>query len=471
MSHPPVTRFAPSPTGFLHLGNARTALFNALMSRGDNGRFLLRLEDTDQERSEDRYREALVEDLRWLGLDWQAGYGVGGEAGPWRQAERGEIYAQYFQQLEDQGLSYPCFCSRETLERTRRAQRAAGQPPRYPGTCAGIDPEQARRRLEAGEPATWRFRVPRGERVEFEDFVRGRQVFETDEIGDFVIRRTDGTPAFFFSNALDDALMGVSHVLRGEDHLANTPRQLLLLAALGLAAPAYGHLPLIADQDGGPLSKRAGSLSLRQLREAGYLPGALCNYMARLGHHYEDEERYREFEELARDFRRDAIGRSPARFDPDQLRYWQKQAVARLGGEAVREWLAPAIRRHVPPGKEAAFAELIRPNVVFPEDARDWADRLFGRQPAMDEAARSVVEEAGPGFYQAALDALEATGTDYAAWTNRIRRETGAKGRGLFMPLRVALTGRRDGPGLDGVLELLGTAESCRRLERCASLA
>ena len=470
MSNRPVTRFAPSPTGFLHLGNARTALFNALMTLSEEGRFLLRLEDTDQERSEDQYRDALVTDLRWLGLDWQAGYAVGGEGGPWRQSERDEIYAEYFQKLEAQGLSYPCFCSRETLERTRQAQRAAGQPPRYPGTCAGIDPEEARRRLEAGESATWRFRVPQGEQVEFQDFVRGKQQFATEEIGDFVIRRTDGTPAFFFSNALDDALMGVTHVLRGEDHLANTPRQLLLLEALDLQAPRYGHLPLIADQDGGPLSKRAGSLSLKQLRESGYLPGALRNYMARLGHHYEDEERYRELEELAQDFSAQSIGRSPARFDPEQLRYWQKQAVSHLSETTAHEWLAPAITDLVPPGKQEAFTALIRTNVVFPEEAREWAHRLFGKNPGMDEAAQAVVEEAGPGFYQAALDALEATGPDYAAWTEQVRRDTGAKGRGLFMPLRVALTGRRDGPGLEGVLKLLGTAESCRRLERCASL-
>ncbi len=471
MSASPVTRFAPSPTGFLHLGNSRTALFNALMARAGNGEFMLRIEDTDQERSQARFLEALVEDLRWLGLHWQRGHGMSGEGGPWRQAERGEIYAEYFQRLEQAGKSYPCFCSRESLEKARRAQRAAGKPPRYPGTCARIEPEEARRRLEAGEPATWRFRVPDEGVIEFEDFVRGPQRFRSDEIGDFVIRRTDGTPAFFFSNAVDDALMGVTHVLRGEDHLTNTPRQKLLLEALDLAVPEYGHLPLIADSDGGPLSKRVGSLSLRDFRAEGYLPGALLNYMARLGHHYDNEERYRELDELAAEFDVARIGRSPARFDPDQLLYWQRQAVAALDETGARRWLTPAVSGMVPPGKLPAFTALIRHNVIFPEEAREWAQRLFGREPKLDEAARKVIEEAGRDFYESALDALEATGADYAAWTDRIRQDTGTRGRGLFMPLRVALTGRRDGPQLDGVLDLLGTAESCRRLERCAKLA
>ncbi|MCP1727090.1 glutamyl-tRNA synthetase [Natronospira proteinivora] len=467
----PVTRFAPSPTGHIHLGNARTALFNALYATGQGGQFMLRVEDTDAERSRDEFLEALMRDLRWLGLDWQLGHDAGGDQGPYRQSRRQAIYERYFTQLQEQGLSYPCFCSKEQLKLSRQAQRAAGKPPRYAGTCARLDPAEAQRRLDAGEPASWRFRVPSGQRIEFEDFVRGPQHFATDDIGDFVIRRTDGTPAFFFSNAVDDALMGVSHVMRGEDHLTNTPRQLMLLEALGLPTPAYGHLPLIADSDGGPLSKRAGSLGLRDLRREGYLPLAILNYMARLGHRYDEEERLRSLVELARDFDVARVGKAPARYDAHQLLYWQKQAVAELDTEAAWNWMADAVSTAVPPGKAQAFATLIKPNVTFPEQARDWAHRLFNGAAPMDEAAKAVIEESGRDFFETALDALEATGLDYTNWTQRIRQLTGAKGKKLFLPLRVALTGQRSGPDLDGVLALIGQSEAMRRLERCISLS
>ncbi|MEA5444554.1 glutamate--tRNA ligase [Gammaproteobacteria bacterium AB-CW1] len=466
-----VTRFAPSPTGHIHVGNARTALFNALFSRGRSGQFMLRVEDTDPERSRDEFLQSLMEDLRWLGLNWQLGHEAGGDAGPYRQSQRQYIYEDYFQRLQAAGHSYPCFCSRERLERLRAAQRASGQPPRYDGACAGLSEAEARGKLEAGEPATWRFRVKAYETVSFEDFVRGPQQFRTDEIGDFVIRRTDGTPAFFFSNAVDDALMGVTHVMRGEDHLTNTPRQLMLLKALDLLTPEYGHLPLIADSDGGPLSKRAGSLGIRQFRDEGYLPLALLNYMARLGHRYDDEERLRSLDELAADFDPGRIGKAPARYDAGQLLYWQKQAVARLNGEEAWQWMAAAVADAVPPGKARAFAELIRPNCVFPRDARDWAHRLFDDLDPMPAEAVSVIEESGREFFESALDALESAGTDYQSWVDRIRQLTGAKGKKLFLPLRAALTGSRSGPDLDGVLRLIGQHEAARRLERCTRLA
>ncbi|MDQ2068936.1 glutamate--tRNA ligase [Natronospira bacteriovora] len=464
------TRFAPSPTGHIHVGNARTALFNALLARGRGGHFMLRVEDTDAERSRDNFLTSLMEDLRWLGLDWSLGHDAGGEQGPYRQSERQAIYARHFKRLDDAGLIYPCFCTPEQLKRSRAAQRAAGKPPRYAGTCARLDPDEARRRLESGEPASWRFRVPSGRRIEFEDFIRGPQSFQSDEIGDFVIRRTDGTPAFFFSNALDDALMGVSHVMRGEDHLTNTPRQLLLLEALDLPAPVYGHLPLIADSDGGPLSKRAGSLGIRDFRAEGYLPLALLNYMARLGHRYDEEDRFRSLEELAADFAPGRVGRAPARYDAQQLLHWQKVAVARLDADAAWQWMADAVAGAVPPGKARAFCDLIRHNVVFPAEARAWARRLFDHPGDLDADTRAVVEESGREFFEAALDALEATGPDYQEWVDRIRQTTGARGKKLFMPLRIALTGSRRGPELDGVLTLIGQTEAARRLERCIGL-
>src|ERR1700722_4897630 len=235
------TRFAPSPTGDLHLGNARTALFNELLARHMGGRFLLRIEDTDAQRSEEAHTRGVIADLRWLGLDWDAGPDREDARGPYRQSERGPIYAADFTALEKSGTVYPCYCSALELEVSRRTQLAAGKAPRYAGVCRELSFEERARRRERGLAPTLRFRVPAGVRIDFMDFVHGAQSFSSDDIGDFVVRRADGTAAFFFSNAVDDARMGVTHVLRGEDHLANTPRKLLILAALQLRTPVYGH--------------------------------------------------------------------------------------------------------------------------------------------------------------------------------------------------------------------------------------
>ncbi|VAW71637.1 Glutamyl-tRNA(Gln) synthetase, partial [hydrothermal vent metagenome] len=320
------TRFAPSPTGEIHLGNLRTALFNALYARREQGIFLLRIENTDAVRSKPEFEQALMRDLRWLSLNWQEGPEVGGEHAPYHQSARLETYSHYYQTLAAVDACYPCFCSETQLKLARKAQRTAGQPPKYLGTCAHLSTAEIEKKLAEGGKPTLRFRVPPGQRVEFEDFVRGVQRFASSDIGDFIIRRSDGTPAFFFTNAIDDALMGVSHVLRGEDHLTNTPRQLMLLAALSLPAPAYGHLSLLVGSDGSPLSKRHGSRSMRQLREAGYLPGAILNYLARLGHKYAADH-YLDVSELAAAFDLARLSKAPARFDETQLRYWQKEAV------------------------------------------------------------------------------------------------------------------------------------------------
>ncbi|NJN46937.1 MAG: glutamate--tRNA ligase, partial [Candidatus Competibacteraceae bacterium] len=311
------TRFAPSPTGHIHLGNARTALFNALLAFKHSGVLLLRIEDTDQERSQDAYVRDLFEDLRWLGLDWQEGPEVEGDSGPYFQSARDAVYDRYYQALESKELVYPCFCSPTELALSRKAQLTAGRPPRYPGTCARLNEAEREVRRERGIQPTLRFRVPTGQVVEFEDLVRGPQRFQTDDIGDFIIRRADGSAQFFFTNAVDDALMAVTHVLRGEDHLTNTPRQLLLLKALDLPTPYYGHISLLVGADGSPLSKRHGSRSLRQLREAGYLPEALNNYMARLGHSYIQDD-WMSANELAAEFNPERLSRAPARYDEVQ---------------------------------------------------------------------------------------------------------------------------------------------------------
>src|SRR5215203_554656 len=276
-------RFAPSPTGQLHVGNARTALFNWLLANGKDGTFVLRIEDTDAERSTRESEDSILEDLRWLGLEWDEGPDVGGTGGPYRQSERLHLYTSYGNELLAGGHAYHCFCAPQKLEADRRAMLAAGRPPRYAGTCRSLSPDEARRRIEGGERAVVRFRVPEHIDVSFTDLVRGEVAFNTDVIGDPVLVRSDGRPAYNFAVVVDDALMEITHVIRGEDHISNTPRQVLLYRALGFAPPKFAHLSLVLGPDHTPLSKRHGATSVAEFRERGYLPEALTNYLALIG--------------------------------------------------------------------------------------------------------------------------------------------------------------------------------------------
>ena len=462
-----VTRFAPSPTGELHLGNARTALFNQLLARHAGGRFLLRIEDTDAERSVEAHIAALMADLRWLGIDWDAGPDREDERGPYRQSQRGALYARYFAELANQGAVYPCFCTPLELELSRRTQLAAGRPPRYAGTCRNLTDAERARRGAAGAAATLRFRVPAGERVAFVDFVHGPQSFLSDDIGDFVVRRADGSAAFFFSNAVDDARMGVTLTLRGEDHLANTPRQLLVLAALGLRAPAYGHVALVVGADGAPLSKRHGATSVREYRARGYLPAALLNHLFRLGHST-PLHGLLGLAEMAQAFDPAHLGRAPARFDEEQLNVWQKDAVHRLSAEAARAWLAPLLPPGLHEGAASAFVTAVLPNLVLPEDARPWVDIVFGGPPPLEPAAEEVVREAGSGYFAAAAAAAARDGNDLPAIAGAVRAATGRRGAALYMPLRVALTGRSHGPELAPLLKAMPAGTARARLARFA---
>lgn len=476
MSTAPVkTRFAPSPTGRLHLGNLRTALFNALYARAGQGVFLLRSEDTDLERSRETFLEGIMEDLRWLGLDWQEGPGSGGAEGPYRQSERADIYAGYYQALVDADRAYPCFCSETELRLERKLALQAHRAPRYSGRCARLEPAERGAHLAAGRPHTLRFRVEGGRRIEFEDLVRGPQAMASDEIGDFVIRRTDGTPAFFFSNAVDDALMGVTHVLRGEDHLTNTPRQLLLLEALGLPAPRYGHISMIVGDDGGPLSKRTGSASLDDLRAAGYLPIAILNHLARLGHH-SGTETLLDLDDLAADFRLDQLGRAPARHDMQQLRHWQKLAVSALDAAGVEAWLrgwegAAELESLVPGGRLAEFAAAAGDNLFLPADGLRMAREWFGDPDRVAAEVRSEIASAGSDFFEAAGAAFVDSGQPFGEFARAVRERTGLSGKRLFMPLRAAMTYAVHGPEMGRILPLLDADRVRRRLKLAAEWA
>jgi glutamyl-tRNA synthetase len=465
-----VSRFAPSPTGELHLGNARTALFNYLLARRAGGRFLLRIEDTDAQRSQEAHLARVLEDLRWLGLDWDAGPDREDDRGPYRQSQRGALYARFFEALERRGIAYPCFCTALELEASRRAQLGSGRPPRYAGTCRDLSPEERRNRQARGLAATLRYRVPAGRRIEFVDLVHGPQSFASDDIGDFVIRRADGTAAFFFCNAVDDASMGVTHVLRGEDHLANTPRQLLILGALELPAPSYGHVSLILGADGAPLSKRHGATSVREYRESGYRPEALLNHLFRLGHS-SGEHGMLDREAMARAFDPGHLGRASAHFDAQQLRVWQKEAAHRLPVEEARTWLAPALPGDLDESAASAFIAAILPNVVLPQDAQPWARVVFGPPPPLEPQGEEIIREAGERYFAAAAQAAAQSGNDLPAIASAVRAATGRKGAQLYLPLRLALTGRSHGPELAPLLKAMPAGQAQARLVRFACAA
>ncbi len=457
------TRFAPSPTGHIHMGNTRVALFSALYARHHRGIFLLRIEDTDLERSAERYGEALKEDLRWLGLMWQEGPEAGGPHGPYHQSQRLDIYQRYFNILEGQGLAYPCFCSAQELALSRKAQLVGGRPPRYAGVCAHLSATEIQSRLKQGLQPTLRFRIPAGVTVRFDDLVRGPQSFASGDIGDFIVRRADGTPAFFFSNAVDDALMGVTHVLRGEDHLSNTPRQILLLQALQLDIPHYAHLSMIVGPDGAPLSKRHGSRSVHELRESGYLPEAVNNYLARLGHHYESNELL-SLEELAAGFDLVHLGRSPVRFDNAQLQHWQQLALGRADTDELWAWMGCKVHEKVPDAQRGAFVQAVRHNVTLPEHALLWARILFDDHLELSQTAREVIAHAGHEFFQHAAAAFRKYPDDFKALAHEVKTLTGKSGKTLYQPLRAALTGELDGPEMAHILPLLGVERIGRRL-------
>jgi glutamyl-tRNA synthetase len=457
------TRFAPSPTGSLHLGNARTALFSFLAARASGGRFILRVEDTDAERSADHLLARQLADLHWLGVSWDEGPDVGGPHAPYRQSGRGAHYDTAVASLKQQGLAYPCFCSPEELQLSRRAQLSAGRPPRYARTCTGLSAQAVARRMAAGERPALRFRVPDHRLVEFADLIHGPQRFATDDIGDFVICRADGSAAFFLSNAMDDAAMGVSLVLRGDDHLANTPRQILLLQALGATVPRYGHLPLVLAPSGAPLSKREGAASLHDLREQGYLPGAICNYLLRLGHAC-GHDAWLDPADMPQHFDLARTSHSAARFDEAQLRHWQREALTRASVAEVCAWLGARLERLGDEARQLAFVSAVRGNLLFPADADLWIRALCDEDPALTADAAEQIEKAGGAFFAAATVAWQTTGADFKAWTRAVSASTGAKGASLFMPLRAALTGEVHGPELAPFTSLMGADLVARRL-------
>ena len=462
------TRFSPSPTGLLHLGNARAALFSALYATHAHGVFLLRIEDTDAARSDEKFTEVLLNDLHWLGLEWQEGAGVGGPHGPYWQSQRREIYNRYYQKLEDEKRAYPCFCTDQELALNRKIQLSRGQAPRYPGTCRKLSAEDVQKRITVGDLPALRFRVPENAVIEFIDTVKGPQKFNSDDIGDFIIRRADGSSSFMFCNAIDDSLMEITHVIRGEDHLTNTPRQLMLLQALNMRTASYGHLSLILGDDGTPLSKRHGSSSLHDFYEKGFLQQAVLNYLARLSHTYE-ENKLLSFAELAQQFKLEKLSKASARFDINQLLHWQKESVLAMDHPAMWKWLGDDLKNKVPEEMREPFIEMMRQNILSPSEAASWIEILFGDALSFSDEQLSVISEAGEPFFVAAQNAVKQFDSDLKSILDDLKTTLGVSGKKLFMPVRVALTGEQHGPELPQIALLLGPEKMQQRFSQALS--
>jgi len=458
-------RFAPSPTGALHVGNVRTAIFNWLFARGSGGTFVLRIEDTDVQRSTRQSEASMIDDLRWLGLDWDEGPDIGGAHGPYRDSERLHLYQSYATELLNAGAAYHCFCSPQQLDADRQAAVAAGRPALYSGTCSKLTPEEAQERIAAGERPAIRFRVPEERDVVFTDAVRGEVRFPGDVIGDPVIVRADGHPAYNFAVVIDDALMEITHVVRGEDHISNTPRQILMYEALGFTLPVFAHLALVLGPDHSPLSKRHGATSVAEFRAKGYLPESLVNYLALIGWSPGNDDELLPVDELARRFSLDRVGHSAGVFDEEKLawanRHYLKMAdPARIANLAV-PFFADAGIRMTPDARGLEFlatamsmatSSVDRLNqiparlaLLFDYDAQAALAAPGIRDEMTADGARSVAV----ALAEELASAPRLDRGKFRAVANQVKAKTGQKARALFHPIRIVLTGRAEGPELD----------------------
>ncbi|GIO15269.1 glutamate--tRNA ligase [Cohnella xylanilytica] len=476
-------RYAPSPTGHLHIGNARTAIFNYLFARHHGGDFIIRIEDTDVKRNVAGGEENQLTYLKWLGVDWDESVDREGDYGPYRQTERLDIYRKYWSELLDQGLAYRCYCTEEELEREREEQTARGETPRYSGKCRHLTAED-RARLEAeGRVPSVRFAVPQGKTYAFDDLVKGTISFQSDDFGDFVIVKKDGIPTYNYAVALDDHLMAITHVLRGEDHITNTPRQLMVYEAHGWEPPVFGHMTLIVNENRKKLSKRDESIVqfIEQYDALGYLPEALLNFITLLGWSPEGEEEIFSRERLIEIFDADRLSKSPAVFDTAKLNWLNQHYLKAAPAERVVGLCLPHLKAagrlpQEPSEAETAWAAalvaLYRDHLRYGAEIVPLSDLFFKDEVELEEEGRAVLaEESVPTVLAAFARQVEAMGEEgftvdaIKAAIKAVQTETGAKGKGLFMPIRVALTGQTHGPDLNGSIWLLGRAKVLARLK------
>jgi glutamyl-tRNA synthetase len=472
-------RFAPSPTGYLHVGGARTALFNWLFARHAGGKFILRIEDTDRERSKPEYEEAILRDLQWLGLDWDEGPSIGGPCGPYRQTERAALYRDQLKKLLAAGQAYPCFCGFKELEAERTAAQSSGTNYRYSGKCRNLPPDQSEARRAAGEPFSVRLRVPEGSTT-LSDLVRGTVTVDHAEIDDFILVRSGGEPTYNFVAAVDDALMGITHVIRGDDHLSNTPKQTLIDRALGFTPPLFAHIPLILGADRTPLSKRHGAHSVGEFKRQGYLPEALMNYLALLGWSLDGKTEIIPKSELIKHFGLDRVVKSAACFDYDKLQWLNGHYIREADEERIYQlcleylWDADAINEDFMRFGGPALKRMIgtvKNSLKTISEVGDQLTYFLGAVHTYDPKGLSkfLVPETLPLLEQAVWILEESL--DFTAMTleERFRRNAADKGRkfGDYVhPMRLAITGRTFSPNLFELIEILGKGRCIVRLAR-----
>ncbi|HEV2678377.1 MAG TPA: glutamate--tRNA ligase [Aliidongia sp.] len=435
----PILRFAPSPTGRLHLGNVRTAIVNWLYARKSGGRLMLRIDDTDLQRSTAAHAAAIETDLTWLGLDWDLFA---------RQSDRFAAYDAAADRLRASGRLYPCFETPEELDLKRKLQQTRGRPPIYDRAALKLTPHEIEARLRHGEKPTWRFKLERG-RIAWDDMVRGAVEFHAENLSDPVLIKADGQPLYTLSSVVDDVEFAVTHIIRGEDHVANTAVQIQLFQALGGTVPTFGHFSLIADASGGKLSKRAGSISLENLRDDGIEPMSILSLLAKLGTSDPIEIRT-DRARLIEEFEIGKFGRSQPKLDIVELEH--------LNGKLMHLLSFADVADRLPAGADAAFWDAVRGNLLRVGDAAPWWDVVQGPVTPVTGDADFLTTAAG------LLPAGPLDQTSWSTWTGAVKEATGRKGRDLFLPLRLALTGVDHGPELARLLPLIGRERALGRL-------
>ncbi|KAL0334485.1 UNVERIFIED_CONTAM: Glutamate--tRNA ligase, chloroplastic/mitochondrial [Sesamum radiatum] len=475
-------RFAPSPTGNLHVGGARTALFNYLFARSKGGKFVLRIEDTDLERSTKESEDALLRDLSWLGLDWDEGPGVGGDYGPYRQSERNDLYKQYAEKLLQSGHAYRCFCSNEELEKMKEIAKLKQLPPVYSGKWANATDMEVQEELEKGTPYTYRFRVPTTGSLTIDDLIRGEVSWSFDTLGDFVIMRSNGQPVYNFCVTVDDAAMAISHVIRAEEHLPNTLRQALIYKALGFPMPRFAHVSLILAPDRSKLSKRHGATSVGQFKEMGFLPQAMVNYLALLGWGDGTENEFFTLDQLVDKFKIERVNKSGAVFDSAKLRWMNGQHLRSLPLEELTKLIGERWKSTgMVVASEGSFIEeavqLLKDGIDLITDADNALSSLLSYplystlsslegkpvlEDKLSEVAANLLTAYDSGDFSSALEEGSAGWQKWVkSFGKSLKRKFAIQGKSLFMPLRVLLTGKLHGPDMGAGLLLVYKAGRC----------
>ena len=465
-------RFAPSPTGYLHIGGARTALYGHLAARASNGRFILRIEDTDPERSRQEYEKALIDDLRWAGLSHHEGPDCGGDFGPYRQSERLDLYREVAEQLIGRGQAYPCFLSASELEELTEQARAEGKAPHaYHGRYRDLAPTEAKKRQAAGESYVVRFKNPETAHS-FTDLVRGEVSFPPDMVGDFVLLRANKRPVYNFCCMVDDWKMQITHVIRGEEHLNNTLRQLMLYKALEVPLPQFAHCSLLVDENRQKLSKRSGATSVRQYRDEGYLPSALLNYLYLLGQAHPEEKDIFSLEEAIHHFKLEKLHKAPAFYDTEKLKFINGKHLRELSGAELlshcHRWVDSEHPFH---GQDRQWRERCLLTFVgkvnLPSEFAPYLDSLFDKSSTQDSKLPEVQEILSwestvqiARYLKNEMEQLEKqglshpAGKDFDNWMASIKKDFNIKGKALFKGVRVALTGRAEGSDLKHLIPL-----------------